>query len=70
MDKNWAFAFVGKFMTEFSLSFNALRETHSETGANICTLPTYHTHTMQLIAIYGNTSVQFDEGTPLLPNSG
>jgi hypothetical protein len=42
----------------------------SETGAHMCTLSTYNTHTVQYIAVYANTSVQFDEGTPLLPNFG
>jgi hypothetical protein len=54
----------------FVLNFNVLLETLSETGANICTLSTYYTDTVQFIAVYANTSVQFDEGTQLLPNFG
>jgi hypothetical protein len=30
----------------------------------------FYTHLVQFIAVYANTSVQFDEGTPLLPNFG
>jgi hypothetical protein len=51
----------------FVLCFNVLHET-LETGDPICTLSAYYTHTVQLIAVYANTSVQFDEGMPLLPN--
>jgi hypothetical protein len=64
VDKIQPFAAVDKLMTEFYF----MLETPSETWAHICTFPTYYT--VQFIAIFAKTYVQFDVGTPPLPILG
>jgi hypothetical protein len=58
------------FILTLSFPLNVLLETHIETWAYIRTFSTYYTHKWKFITICAITSVQFDEGTPLLPNFG
>jgi hypothetical protein len=62
--------FLVSLWLNFALCFNLLFEAPSQTGANICTFPNYYTLTLQFTAICAITSVQYDEGKPLLPNFG
>jgi hypothetical protein len=65
-----AFAVDGKLMTECCFCSHVLEEPPTETWDHTYTLPTYNKQTMKFFAIYAKTSVQFDEGTPRLPNLG